>query len=117
MYEAKNEFLKGLKYEEDENSQRQIAEEAIRKQFFYMLNELNLENGDAVSLNQMCEQIGNNLGLETSKIAQFIRQVFQQREYQYYIDDKGNVVANYDRLYILQQQDAEQLRKEANLEK
>ncbi len=117
MYRAKNKFLNELKCGESKNSQKQIAEDAIRGQFFYMLNELNLKNGDAVSLDEMCEQTGNSLGVETSQITQLITRVFQEREYQYYIDDKGNIVANYDRLYTSQQQDAEEVHKETDLEK
>ena len=48
MARGQNEFLKGLKVEVDEASQKEAAEEAIKKQLFRILNTLDLENGSTV---------------------------------------------------------------------
>lgn len=116
MNKPQNEFLNGLKYVEGETSQRKVAEEAIKKQLFSMLIDLNLKNGEATDLNEMVEQIANNLGLQAEKnqIAQYVTKVLRTGNYQFDIDDNGNIRANYSRLYLLQEISAEKERKEVN---
>lgn len=116
MNKPKNEFLNGLKYGEGETSQKEVAQEAIKKQLFSMLIDSNLKNGEAISLNGTVEQIANNLGLQAEKnqIAQYVTQLFKSGNYQFDIDDNGNIRANYSRLYMLQEESAEEERKKVN---
>ena len=113
MNKPQNEFLNGLKYVEGETSQRKVAEEAIKKQLFSMLIDLNLKNGEATDLNEMVEQIANNLGLQAEKnqIAQYVTKVLRTGNYQFDIDDNGNIRANYSRLYQLQELSTEKIYK------
>ena len=114
MNTAQNEFLNGLKYEEGETSQKQIAEEAIKKQLFRILHDSKMKKGESKDLNETVEQISNDLGLQENKvqIAQYITQLLQSGNYQFDIDDNGNIRANYSRLYILQETAAEKNREE-----
>ena len=117
MNKVQNEFLNGLKYEEGETSQKEVAREAIRKQLFGILNDSQLKKGESRDLNETVEQIANDLGLQENKaqIAQYITQLLQSGHYQFDIDDNGNIRANYSRLYMLQEQSAEKNRKELEM--
>lgn len=114
MKRSQNEFLKGLKNEDGKTSQKQIAQEAIRKQLFHRLNALDLKNGETTNLNNMAEQIADDLGLQTeiNQITQYLMTLFKSGNYQFDLDDKGDIRANYSRLHILQEKEAEQSRAE-----
>lgn len=113
MNEARNEFLNELRYNKSETSQKEVVEEAIRKQLFSKLLELHLKNGESANFNEIVEQIANNLGLQKNKIkvAQYVIKVLQSGNYQFDIDDNGNIRASYSRLYQLQEQSTEKIYK------
>ena len=113
MNEARNEFLNGLRYNKSETSQKEVVEEAIRKQLFSKLLELHLKNGESANFNEIVEQIANNLGLQKNKIkvAQYVTKLLQSGNYQFDIDDNGNIRASYSRLYQLQEQSTEKIYK------
>ena len=115
MARGQNEFLKGLKVEVDEASQKEVAEEAIKKQLFRILNTLDLENGSTVDLFETVKQIANILGMQESKkqIAQYITQLFQSGRYQFDIDEKGNIRANYNMIYMIQRESDKKGKEEA----
>lgn len=116
MTRGQNEFLKGLKFEDGKISQKEVAEEAIKKQLFRILNESKMQKGESKEIDEVVEQIANNLGLQANKeaIAQYIKQLFQSGEYQFDIDENGNIKANYSRLYMLQKQSDEIETKKVN---
>lgn len=115
MTRGLNEFLKGLRIEGGEASQKEVAEEAIKKQLFRILDDLNLKKGETVDLDKTVEKIANSLGLQENKvqIAQYITKLFQSDEYQFDIDDNGNIRANYSRLYMIQKANDQRGREEA----
>lgn len=103
---GENEFLKGLKFKDGETSQKEVAKENIRKQLFKILMDSNLQKGESRDLYETAEEIANNLGMQQNKekIAQYIIQLFQGDQYQYNIDESGNIKANYSRLYMIQKE-------------
>lgn len=110
-----NEFLNGLKYEEGETSQKQVAKEAIKNQLFKILRDSELKKGESRDLNETVGEIANSLGLQENKaqIAQYITELFQSGEYQFDIDENGNIRANYSRLYMIQKANDKRGREEA----
>lgn len=116
MARGHSEFLDGLKFKDGKTSQRQVAEDAIKKQLFKILGDSQLKKGDSKDLNETVDQIANNLGLQSNKnqIVQYITQLFQSGEYQFDIDDNGNIRANYGRLYMLQNKAEEEELKKGN---
>jgi len=111
----RNEFLNGLRYEQGETSQKQVAEDAIKRQLFKILDESKLQKDESKDLNEVAENILVRLGLKQNKakIAQFIIQLLQSNRYQYNIDENGNIRANYSRLYMLQKEDERKSHEEA----
>ena len=116
MNEARNEFLNGLKVEEGETSQIEVAEEAIKKQLFSILIDIDLKNGETVELSKIVDKIADSLGLQTnkSKIFQHLAKTLKDGSYQFDIDDNGNVKANYNRLYSLQELSTESEKRQSN---
>jgi len=116
MARGLNEFLKGLKIQGGDESQTEVAEEAIKKQLFIVMPELNMQNGQIVSLNSVVAQIAIRLENQISKkqIAQVVTHVFGTGEYNYKLNDKGNIVATYSSVVLSQNQRDEQLHEEAN---
>lgn len=114
MNKARNEFLNELKYAEGETSQKKVAQEAIKRQLFCRLLDLNLKNGESTDLDETVEQIADSLGLQANKaqIVQYITQLLQSGNYQYGINSKGNIEAKYNRLYMLQEEAGEKSREE-----
>lgn len=116
MNEARNEFLNGLKVEEGETSQIEVAEEAIKKQLFSILIDIDLKDGETVELSKIVDKIADSLGLQTnkSKIFQYLAKTLKDGSYQFDIDDNGNVKANYNRLYSLQELSTESEKRQSN---
>lgn len=110
-----SDFLKGLKVENGETSQIEVAEEAIRKELFIIMPELNLENGQTVKMSKVVGMISDKLGINSNKmqIAEIIIQAFQTGHYSYKIDDKGNIEACFSRADILQKQYENKMHEEA----
>lgn len=115
MNEQRKQFLNELKYIERETSQEEMVKEAIRKQLFVRLNEMKLKKDETTDLNQMAEYISKKLEISEYQIqiAQYIKQVLQSGNYQFDIDEKGDIRANYSRLFLLQQEQEEKLLKES----
>ena len=109
-------FLQKLRYEDGNASQRKVAEEAIERQLFVTINDLKLENGDVIDINEMTNLIANKLGIQQykSQIRQYITELIQNGSYQVIIDDNGNIKANYSRLYIMRKIEEQRNREEAN---
>ena len=116
MAKGYNEFLEGLKFEGGETSQIEVAEEAIKKHLFRMVNDLEMENGESIDINKIVELIADKLGLQAYKIqiSKYITQLLQKGKYQFDIDDNGNIRANYSRLYMIQKDNDRRGREEAN---
>ena len=116
MNKAQNGFLNGLKYVEGETSQKQVAKEAITKQLFKILEDSKLQKGESKDINHIAEQIANNLGLQENKarIIQYITQIFNSGNYEFDIDESGNIRANYSRIYMIQKAADQKGREEAN---
>lgn len=116
MNEARNEFLNGLKVEEGETSQIEVAEEAIKKQLFGILIDIDLKNGETIELSKIVDKIADSLGLQTNKpkIFQCLAKTLKDGSYQFDIDDNGNVKANYNRLYSLQELSTESEKRQSN---
>ena len=115
MARGLNDFLKGLKFEGGETSQIEVAEEAIKKELFIIMPELNLENGQTVKMSKVVELISDKLGINTNKmhIAQIVTKVFQTGNYYYQINDNGDVVAELGTADILQRQYESKVHEEA----
>ena len=115
MARGLNEFLKGLKFESGETSQIEVAEEAIKKELFTILSELNLENGQTIKINKVVQLIANNLGINANKmqIEQIVTKVFSSGHYCYKINDNGDIEADFNTADILQKQHANQAREQA----
>lgn len=115
MKKAQNEFLNGLKYAEGETSQKQVAKEAIKKQLFKILNDSKLQKGESRDIDQTAEQIANNLGLQENKarIIQYITYLFNSGNYEFDIDESGNIRANYSRIYMLQKAEDQRGKEDA----
>ena len=110
-----NEFLKGLKIQGGEASQKEVAEEVIKKQLFIIMPDLNMENGQTVKLSEIVQMISNRLEEKANKkqIAQVVTQVFRSGEYRYKIDDNGNIEASFSTADILQKSYEDKVREEA----
>lgn len=104
MTKEQNEFLKGLKFNDGETSQKEIAEESIGRQLFHILSKSKLKNGEVKDIENVVEQISNDLGLQKyrTQIKRYITQLLKNDRYQYGIDANGNIIANYSRLYMVQ---------------
>ena len=115
MARGLNEFLKGLIVENGETSQIEIAEEAIKKQLFIIMREFDMENGQTVKLNEIVKMISDKLGIQRNKrkVAQIVMKIFQSGEYNYKINEKGNIEAVYSKADILQKQRDEEIHEEA----
>ena len=115
MARGLNDFLKGLKFEGGETSQIEGAEDAIKKELFIIMPELNLKNGQTVKMNKVVELISNKLGINTNKmqIEQIVTKIFQKDYYLYKINDKGDVVAEFTTADILQKQYEDKVHEEA----
>jgi len=115
MTRGLNGFLKGLKFEGGETSQIEVAEEAIKKELFIIMQELNLQNGQTVKMNNIVQLISNKLGINTNKmqIAQIVMKVFQTGNYTYKINDNGDVEASFSTADILQREYEKQVHEEA----
>ena len=115
MARGLNDFLKGLRFEGGETSQIEVAEEAIKKELFIIMPELNLENGQIVKMSKVVELISNKLGINTNKmqIAQIVTKVFQTGNYSYQINDNGDVVAKFNTADILQKEYEDKVHEEA----
>jgi hypothetical protein len=99
-------FLDGILVMSPEEEQKRVAEENINKRLFRIIDSLNLENGDVIELSPIAEKIANDIGIEKEKIINHITQLFQSGRYQFSIDDNGNIIANYNRLYMIQLKEA-----------
>lgn len=116
MARGSNEFIKGIRFPNGDTSQKEVAKETIRKQLFRILNDSNMQKGESKDLNEMVDEIANNIGLQQYRIqiAQYITQLLQTDQYQYGIDENGNIKANYTRLYMIQKETDKKGREEAD---
>ena len=116
MARGHNEFLEGLKVEGGETSQIEIAEEAIKKELFKIIVDMDLENGQCVKMSRLVQLISENLGIAGNKkqIEQIITKLFQTDRYLHKINSDGDVVANYNKMYILQKQHEKNEREKAH---
>ena len=68
MQQKQQEFAKSLRSEKAQESQNEIAKEAIRRALFKILSSLDIENGKKVELNHVVDlillELGNNLDRE-----------------------------------------------------
>ena len=110
-----SEFLKGLRFEEGKTSQIEIAEEAVKKQLFIVINELNLENGQVVKMDNVVQLISDKLGIQgnKNKIAQIITKVLDSGEYLQRINKDGNIEAAYGTVVMLQKERENTMHREA----
>jgi len=115
MTRGLNEFLNGLKFKDGETSQNTVAEEAIKRELFIVMNELDLENGQVVKMNKVVQLICDKLGIHGNKykIAQIATQVFQDGKYLHKINADGNIEAAYGKAELLQKQRDNRIHKEA----
>lgn len=115
MARGLNKFFKGLRFEGGEASQKEVAEETIKKQLFIIMNELDLENGQTIEMNKIVKLISDKLGvqLNKNKIAQIVTQIFQNGEYKQKINEQGNVEIVLSTADILQKQRDDRIHEEA----
>lgn len=116
MFKGNQKFLRGLRYEEGDQGQIEIAQESIRKQLFKRIGEINPQNGESINLAEMVDYIANNLGLQMHKqqIAQYINELFSGENYEFGIDEKGNIIAKYSRLFRIQRETDKEAHKRAS---
>ena len=116
MERQRSGFLQELKYEDEIASQKKVAEEAITRQLFVTINDLKLENGDIIDINEMTNLIANKLGLQQykSQIQRYITELIQNGSYEVIIDENGNIKANYSRLYMMKKAEEQRKCEEAN---
>lgn len=115
MARGMSEFLKALKIQGGEEAQIEVIEETIKKQLFIIMPELNMENGQTVSLSEIVKLISDKLDNQANKkqIAQVVTQVFQTGEYSYKIDDNGDIKASFSAAEILQKSYEDKVHEEA----
>ena len=116
MFKGNQEFLKGLRYGNSEESQIKLAQESIRKQLFKRIGEINPQNGESINLGKTVDYIANNLGLQMYKqqITQYITELFSGESYEFGIDEKGNIIAKYSRLFRIQREADKEAHKRAS---
>lgn len=112
-----NEFLRGLRVKDGETSQVEVAEEAIKKQLFDILFELDMENGQEIEIDKVVQLISEKLGIQDNKnrIVQIITKVFEKGNSNYQINENGKIKAVFNRTYILQKEREKQLHQEAEV--
>lgn len=115
MTRGLNQFLKGLKVENGDTFQKQVAEETIKKEFFVIMQEIDLEDGQIVEMENVVQLISDKLGIvgNKKKIVQILTQVLQSGEYLYIVNENGDIETSYGNVEIFQKQREKQMKEEA----
>ena len=116
MARGYNKFLEGIKFQDGEASQKEVAEEAIKKQLFNIITNAKLQKGESIDINETVRQIADNLGLQEhkTKVMQYIIALFKSGDYQYDLNEDGNIRANYSRIYMIQKECDQKGKEEAD---
>lgn len=116
MFKGNLQFLNGLISEKGKTDQIQLAQESIRKQLFRRIDEINPQNGESINLVEIVDYIANNLGLQMyrQQIAQYIKELLSGENYEFGIDEKGNIIAKYSRLFRIQRETDKEAHKKAS---
>ena len=100
MQQKQQEFAKSLRSEKAQESQNEIAKEAIRRALFKILSSLDIENGKKVELNHVVDlillELGNNLDREM--LEAYIRETIQSGKYKYKINQEEKIISDLNKL-------------------
>lgn len=114
-----NDFKVGLISRISPQKQEEIAMREAKTGFFRILNSSNVENENALNLNQTFEKVFSAYGIKDrsmrAKIRNHLKNLLQSGNYLYKLDEKGqSIVSNYDKNALRQKEYQERENKKAN---